>query len=229
MRSKYVSREAKMKRIAFLVLVLVVAFSIATDVPLAGAADGKAMPAMANSNSAVALRMTMRKLWEDHITYTSFYITSALAGSDDAGKLAERLLKNQEDLGNAIKPVYGEAAGNQLTALLKEHILVAVDLVKAAKEGNKEATEAADKKWYKNGEDIAEFLSSANPKNWPKKELTEMMFAHLAVTKDAVVAKLNKDHAAAIVAYDKGHDHILMMADALSIGIVKQFPEKFRK
>jgi len=210
-------------------LVLVVAFSIATDVPLAGAADGKAMPAMANSNSAVALRMTMRKLWEDHITYTSFYITSALAGSDDAGKLAERLLKNQEDLGNAIKPVYGEAAGNQLTALLKEHILVAVDLVKAAKEGNKEATEAADKKWYKNGEDIAEFLSSANPKNWPKKELTEMMFAHLAVTKDAVVAKLNKDHAAAIVAYDKGHDHILMMADALSIGIVKQFPEKFRK
>lgn len=218
-----------MKRIAFLVLVLVVAFSIATDVPLAGAADGKAMPAMANSNSAVALRMTMRKLWEDHITYTSFYITSALAGSDDAGKLAERLLKNQEDLGNAIKPVYGEAAGNQLTALLKEHILVAVDLVKAAKEGNKEATEAADKKWYKNGEDIAEFLSSANPKNWPKKELTEMMFAHLAVTKDAVVAKLNKDHAAAIVAYDKGHDHILMMADALSIGIVKQFPEKFRK
>jgi len=229
MKSKYVSREAKMKRIAFLVLVLVVAFSIATDVPLAGAADGKAMPAMANSNSAVALRMTMRKLWEDHITYTSFYITSALAGSDDAGKLAERLLKNQEDLGNAIKPVYGEAAGNQLTALLKEHILVAVDLVKAAKEGNKEATEAADKKWYKNGEDIAEFLSSANPKNWPKKELTEMMFAHLAVTKDAVVAKLNKDHAAAIVAYDKGHDHILMMADALSIGIVKQFPEKFRK
>ena len=218
-----------MKRIAFLVLVLVVAFSIATDVPLAGAADGKAMPAMANSNSAVALRMTMRKLWEDHITYTSFYITSALAGSDDAGKLAERLLKNQEDLGNAIKPVYGEAAGNKLTALLKEHILIAVDLVKAAKEGNKEATEAADKKWYKNGEDIAEFLSSANPKNWPKKELTEMMFAHLAVTKDAVVAKLNKDHAAAIVAYDKGHDHILMMADALSIGIVKQFPEKFRK
>ena len=218
-----------MKRIAFLVLVLVVAFSIATDVPLAGAADGKAMPAMANSNSAVALRMTMRKLWEDHITYTSFYITSALAGSDDAGKLAERLLKNQEDLGNAIKPVYGEAAGNQLTALLKEHILVAVDLVKAAKEGNKEATEAADKKWCKNGEDIAEFLSGANPKNWPKKELTEMMFAHLAVTKDAVVAKLNKDHAAAIVAYDKGHDHILMMADALADGIVKQFPEKFRK
>jgi hypothetical protein len=173
--------------------------------------------------------MTMRKLWEDHITYTSFYITSALAGSDDTAKIAERLLKNQEDLGNAIKPIYGDAAGNKLTALLKDHILIAVDLVKAAKEGNKEATEAADKKWYKNGEDIAEFLSGANPKNWPKKALTEMMFAHLAITKDAVVAKLNKDHAAAIMAYDKGHDHILMMADALANGIVKQFPEKFRK
>jgi hypothetical protein len=218
-----------MKKVGLLLLVLVVAFATAPDTSLAGAAEGKAMPAMINSNSAVALRMTMRKLWEDHITYTSFYITSALAGSDDAGKVAERLLKNQEDLGNAIKPVYGEAAGNKLTALLKDHILIAVDLVKAAKEGNKEATEAADKKWYKNGEDIAEFLSSANPKYWPKKALTEMMFAHLAVTKDAVVAKLNKDHAAAIAAYDKGHDHILMMADALADGIVKQFPEKFRK
>ena len=218
-----------MKRIALAVLVLVGAFATAPDISLAGTGGGKAKAATLNSKSAIDLKMTMRKLWEDHITYTSFYITSALAGSDDAGKVAERLLKNQEDLGNAIKPVYGEAAGNKLTALLKDHILIAVDLVKAAKEGNKEAMAAADKKWDGNGEDIAEFLSGANPKNWPKKALTDMMFAHLAVTKDAVVAKLKKDHAAAIVAYDKGHDHILMMADALSTGIVKQFPEKFRK
>jgi hypothetical protein len=211
------------------VLALVVAFATVPDGSLAGTGNGKAKGTLACSKSAIALKMTMRKLWEDHITYTSFYITSALAGSDDTGKVAERLLKNQEDLGNAIKPVYGEAAGNKLTALLKDHILIAVDLVKAAKEGNKEATEAADKKWHKNGEDIAEFLSGANPKNWPKKALTEMMFAHLAVTKDAVVAKLNKDYGAAIMAYDKGHDHILMMADALADGIVKQFPEKFRK
>jgi hypothetical protein len=227
--SKYIPGEEKMKRIAFVVLVLFAAFATAPDISLAAVRGGKAKVVMVNSNSAIALRMAMRKLWEDHITYTSFYITSALAGSDDAGKVAERLLKNQEDLGNAIKPVYGEAAGNKLTALLKDHILIAVDLVKAAKEGNKEATAAADKKWHKNGEEIAEFLSAANPKNWPKKALTDMMFAHLAVTKDAVVAKLKKDHAAAIVAYDKGHDHILMMADALANGIVKQFPEKFRK
>jgi hypothetical protein len=210
-------------------MALVVAFASAPGISPAEAGEGKAKAATLNSKSAVDLRMTMRKLWEDHITYTSFYITSALAGSDDAGKVAERLLKNQEDLGNAIKPVYGEAAGNKLTALLKEHILIAVDLVKAAKEGNKEALAAADKKWDKNGEDIAAFLSGANPKNWSKKAMTDMMLAHLVVTKDAVVAKLKKDHAAAIKAYDKGHDHILMMADALSTGIVKQFPEKFRK
>jgi hypothetical protein len=181
------------------------------------------------TRSAVDLRESMRKLWEDHVTYTSFYITSALAGSEDAAKIAERLLKNQEDIGNAIKPIYGEAAGNKLTALLKDHILIAVDLVKAAKEGNKEATETADKKWYKNGDEIAEFLSGANPKYWPRKVLAELMYAHLAHTKDAVVAKLNKDYAAAITAYDKGHDHILMMADALADGIVKQFPGKFKK
>ncbi len=154
-----------MKRIAgngFLVLLMIVA--------AAGSSYAMGKPAApVLTRSAVDLRENMRKLWEDHITYTSFYITSALAGGDDAGKVAERLLKNQEDIGNAIKLIYGEAAGNKLTELLKEHILIAVDLVKAAKEGNKEATEAADKKWYKNGEDIAEFLSSANPKNWTKK------------------------------------------------------------
>ena len=218
-----------MRRAALMILVLAVAFATVSDRAFAETGKGKAKTALVCSKSAVALRMTMRKLWEDHITYTSFYITSALAGSDEAGKVAERLLKNQEDLGNAIKPFYGEAAGNKLTALLKDHILIAVDLVKAAKEGNKEATEAADRKWYRNGEEIAGFLSGANPKNWPKKALTEMMFAHLAITKDAVVAKLNKDYGAAVVAYDKGHDHILMMADALADGIVKQFPEKFRK
>jgi hypothetical protein len=195
-----------------------------------GTSDAKAKPsAPVLTRSAVDLREAMRKLWEDHITYTSFYITSALAGSDDAAKIAERLLKNQEDIGNAIKPIYGEAAGNKLTALLKDHILIAVDLVKAAKEGNKEATAAADKKWYKNGDEIAEFLGGANPKYWPRKALTEMMYTHLAHTKDAVVAKLNKDYTAAITAYDKGHDHILMMADALADGIVKQFPGKFKK
>jgi hypothetical protein len=178
--------------------------------------------------SAVTLKMDMRKLWEDHISWTSTYIMAAVAGLDDTGKIAERLLKNQQDIGNAIKPIYGDAAGNKLAALLKDHILIAADLVGAAKVGDNDKAAAAEKKWYANADEIAAFLSGANP-NWPQKTLESMMYAHLALTKNEAVARIKKDPAAYVDARDKGHAHILMMSDTLSDGIIKQYPKKFMK
>jgi hypothetical protein len=124
--------------------------------------------AMARSEPAFELKLAMRKLWEDHITYTRNFIISSLAGLEDADKVAERLLKNQDEIGAAIKPYYGDEAGTKLSALLRDHILIAVDVVKAAKAGNNDALNAAQKKWSANGKDIAAFLSSAN-KDWAKR------------------------------------------------------------
>jgi len=206
-----------MKRFA---LVLPAALSLLVAVPATAATEKPARM------SSAQLRTDMRKLWEDHVTYTAFFYTAAIHGGDDAGKLAERLLRNQDDLGNAVKPFYGEDAGNKLAALLRDHILVAADLVKAAKAKDAAAQEQATKKWYANADEIAAFLAAANP-HWPRKALAEMLHGHLAMTTDAVVAKLGNDTAAAIAAYDKGHEHMLMVADALSSGIVKQFPKRF--
>ncbi|MBK5276751.1 MAG: DUF4259 domain-containing protein [Desulfuromonadales bacterium] len=178
------------------------------------------------SPKAVELREGMRKLWEDHITWTRNYIVSAVADLDDAGKVAERLLKNQDDIGDAIKPYYGNEAGKKLAALLKDHILIAVEVVKAAKAGNSEDLTKANKKWYDNADDIAAFLSGANP-NWPKKDLKDMLHKHLEFTTQEVVSRLKKDWSSDIEAYDKGHMHMLMLADILEKGIVKQFPKKF--
>ena len=172
--------------------------------------------------------MAMRKLWEDHITYTRNYIISALAGLEDTGKVAERLLKNQDDIGDAIKPIYGNDAGKKLAALLRDHILIAADIVKAAKSGDNNGVTAGQKKWHENADEIAAFLSGANP-NWPQKALVDMLYKHLDYTTAEVVSRLKKDWAADIEAYDKGHEHMLMFADALTDGIVKQFPEKFKK
>lgn len=190
-----------------------------------------AMPAAAAGDdpprlSQAQLRTDMRKLWEDHVTYTAFFYTAAINGGDDAGKLAGRLLRNQDDIGNAVKPFYGEDAGNKLSALLRDHILVAADLVKAAKAGDAAAQDRATRKWYGNADDIAAFLSAANP-HWPRKTLENILHGHLAMTTDAIVAKLHRDTAGAIAAYDKGHEHMLMLADAISLGIVEQFPRRF--
>jgi hypothetical protein len=160
------------------------------------------------------------------VVWTRDYIVAAVGDQPDAKAAADRLLRNQEDIGNAIATYYGAPAGQQLTTLLKEHITIAVDLIKAAKSGDKAAQQQADNRWQQNAGQIADFLSKANP-NWPKATLSEMMRKHLSTTTNEVVARLNKDWVADVSAFDAVYEHILQMADALSDGIIKQFPNKF--
>ncbi len=172
------------------------------------------------------LRRDMRKLWEDHVTWTRLYIVSATADLPDKDATAKRLLQNQADLGNAIKPFYGAAAGDKLAALLKDHILIAVDIIEAAKRGDEAKKGEAVKRWNANADDIATFLSGANSKNWPLADMKKMMRDHLGATTDELVARLTKDWSADVAAYDKVHDQILKMADMLSEGIARQFPDR---
>ncbi len=170
------------------------------------------------------LRSEMRKLWEDHVTWTRLYIVSVAADLPDKDLVAQRLLQNQVDIGDAIKSFYGKQAGDQLTTLLKDHILGAADLLAAAKAGDQAKVDAASKKWYANADDIATFLSNANPKLWPLDAMKDGMKMHLDLTLGEAVARLKGDFAADIKDYDEVHQHILGLADALSTGILNQFP-----
>ena len=182
--------------------------------------------ASATTPSAVALKQDMRKLWTEHVVWTRDYIIAAVGDQPDATAAVNRLMKNQEDIGNAVATFYGAAAGQQLTTLLKEHITIAVDLIKAAKTGDKAGQQQADGRWQQNAIQIAEFLSKANP-HWSKGVLTDLMKKHLSTTTNEVVARLTKDWEADVRAFDEVYAHALHMADALSEGIVKQFPSKF--
>jgi hypothetical protein len=179
------------------------------------------------SEKALALHDGMRKLWEDHITWTRLFIVSAVANLPDLDATTTRLLQNQTDIGNAIKPFYGEQAGNQLTALLRDHILIAAELVNAAKAGDQAALADANARWYANANDIAAFLNRANPRNWPLGEMQQMMKQHLDLTLQEAVAQLQGDFAGSVAAYDAVHAQILQMADMLSGGIIAQFRDTF--
>jgi hypothetical protein len=176
----------------------------------------------------VAFHDGMRKLWEDHITWTRLAIVTFADGSAGFDATAARLLANQTDIGNAVKRFYGEAAGNQLTALLREHILIAVELLQAAKAGDTAAFEAARVRWYANADQIADFLSSANPRFLPKAEMRAAMKTHLDQTLAEAAHELGADYAASVADYEQIHQHILDMADLLSSGIMQQFPHLFR-
>lgn len=170
----------------------------------------------------------MRQLWEDHITWTRLVIVSIANDLPDTGPTVQRLLQNQQDIGDAIKPFYGDAAGEQLSALLTDHILIAADILNAAKAGDTAAQDEAIARWYANADDIAEFLHAANPEQWPLEEMKKMMREHLDLTLDEAVAYLQGDHEASIAAYDEIHHQILHMADMLSEGIISQSPKSFK-
>jgi hypothetical protein len=162
----------------------------------------------------------MRQVWEDHIV-------SAVAGLPGARPAAERLLRNQADIGDAIRPFYGDAAGDRLTGLLRQHILTAAELLTAAKAGDAGGVEDATARWNGNADQIADFLSGANPDNWPQETLRAEMRHHLELTLQEAQARLRGDWAADVAAYDAIHRHILRMADVLTDGIVRQFPGRF--
>lgn len=190
--------------------------------------DGSPSMGMGNSSSSKScqLHADMRKLWEDHITYTRNVIcclVDDLPGKDQA---VQRLMRNQDDIGNAVASYYGKDAGDQLTRLLHNHIAVSADVVMAAKNNQQDALDAANAKWTANADSIASFLSSANP-NWKLDDMKKMMHDHLKLTTDEAVARIKHDYDADIKAYDDVHTEILEMADDLSNGIVAQFPDKF--
>lgn len=176
----------------------------------------------------LVLRQEMRRLWEDHVTWTRLAVISLTTDAPDTNAAVGRLLTNQTDIGNAIKPYYGAAAGRQLTALLRRHILIAADLIAAARKGDQAGVASQQARWTANTDQIATLLSSANPRSWRLGATKAMLHEHLRLTTDEVVARLQSHWSADVRAYDGIHRQALRMADMLSSGLVAQFPSRFR-
>jgi hypothetical protein len=240
------TRHPRRTGVAALALALTLALSatasgVGSDpVPAAGASP-RAAAATARADAGrgpridrAAFHDDMRKLWEDHVTWTRLFLVSAITGLPDGATLPDldattgRLLQNQTDIGNAIAPFYGADAGAALTALLREHILTAAEIVNAAKAGDQAAVADASARWYANADAIARFLADANP-HFKFRTISDLMRSHLDQTLAEATARLTGDWAGDVAAYEVIHLHILHMADFLSDGIVKQFPDRFKK
>lgn len=173
------------------------------------------------------LRSTMRVLWSDHALWTRNVIINIVDGAPGTTEAVNRLLTNQEDIGNAIKPYYGTSAGDALTTLLKEHITTAADILVAARDDNTVAYDAALANWYVNADEIATFLNTANPENWNLAHWKTMMKMHLDLTLEEAAARLAGNYTADVLAYDMVYDELMTMSDMLSEGIALQFPDQF--
>jgi hypothetical protein len=183
--------------------------------------------AAVSGRKAVAFHDAMRALWEAHGAWTHMVIVSFVSGNPDLKAEEQVLLHNQVDIGNAVKPYYGAAAGNKLTALLKAHILGAVTVLEAAKSGDKAKLAQAVAAWSANGRQIADFLHAADPRFLSTSAARQMMAIHLKQVIGQAVDELTGKFGAGAQTFGPYIQHILEMADMISGGIIRQFPSRF--
>lgn len=213
--------------IAVLSMIVVLAVSGARESHAAGG-QSHAAPVQVSTAKAVAFHDQMRALWEAHGAWTHMVITSFVGNLPNLSAEEAVLLQNQVDIGNAVKPYYGRAAGSKLTRLLKAHILGAVNVLVAAKSGDQSKLAQAEAAWSANGRQIADFLHAADPKFLSRSAARQMMKVHLNQVIQQVVDELEGNYAADAQAFAPYIRHLLDMADMISGGIIRQFPNRFR-
>lgn len=179
------------------------------------------------SRAELTLSNHLRLLWEQHVYWTRMVILSMAFGLPDTQSVTNRLLRNPKDFEAALRTFYGEDIAAKFAELFTNHLTIAAELVKAAKEGNSAAAADAEKRWYANADQISIFLGGINP-FWSVREWQRMLYDHLAMTKSEAVDILNQKYEDSINTFDRIEQEALVMADVMTQGIVRQFPQYFR-
>lgn len=216
----------QLKSYACAVIVALGALAAAPSTSFAAETETILLPMQkSDEGKGAAFKMSMRKLWAEHVIWTRASIVATISRGRDASEIESRLLRNQVEIGAAFVPYYGAEAGAKLGGLLKEHILIAGEVIKHSRKPSSDRFIDADKRWHANAEEIAGFLGGLNP-NLSKDMLLKMFNDHLALTAKQATSRLDKNWAADVKAFDDVFTDALKMADDLADGVIKQYPEK---
>lgn len=169
----------------------------------------------------------MHILWEQHVYWTRMVIISISNDLPDEEATTNRLLRNAKDFEKAFSFFYNEKIAHDIGNLLTDHLLIAGELVKAAKAGNDKAVVTAEQRWYRNADEIVNYLVCINP-YWVEQGMKDMWYQHLSLTKSEALAILTKKYRKSISIFGQIEQGALLMADNFANGLIKQFPERFR-
>ena len=164
-----------------------------------------------------------RMLWEQHVTWTRIAVMALLNDLKESDLILQRLLRNPKDFANAFRSFYGDEVAQGIEQLLTSHLTIAAEIVQAAKAGNREALADAERRWYANANQIAEYLGSINP-NWSTEDWNAMMEEHLELLESNIMNMLEGNYEESINEFDDIEAQALEMADMMAEGIARQFP-----
>ena len=170
--------------------------------------------------SPAELRDILRKLWSDHVLWTRAFILSTAFDLGDLSAVTNELLRNPAHFADVLKPIYGEENAKAFETLLKDHLMIAAQLVGAFKKGDIAAAEAEHKKWYANADAIANALPQINP-NWDMATWQKLLYDHLNMTENEAAQILGGKFEESIRQYNQIEDEALKMADTMANGILQ--------
>lgn len=174
------------------------------------------------TRTQVELMNHMRLLWEQHSIWTMSTIISLVFDLPNLKYVTNRLLRNPVDFGYVFQYFYGENTADIFSDLLSEHLIIAKDIVLAAKDGNNDAVAELEQIWYENANAIADLLGKINP-YWLEEQWRSLLHHHLEMVKAEAVNNLTGKYEEAINVFDEIELQSLEMADVMSEGIIKQF------
>jgi hypothetical protein len=221
--------EDIMRRIAFISLIsamLVGSSALASAQGPAHHASASVKPA-ALSTKTVQTGAALRDLWVGHVFWVRNVVIATFAKNDEAAKASEQqVVANAKAIAAAIEPFYGAGAKDALFKLLAGHYGAIKAYLVATAAGDGPGQAGATEKLTKNAEEIAAFLSKANP-NLPKDDLNGLLLAHGSHHIQQIQQLKDGQYAAEAQTWDNMKSHMYVIADALTQALAKQFANKF--
>ena len=212
------------RRISLSLATLAAALGLALSAQVhAGKAEHSHASAQASSK-AVQTKDALRDLWVGHVFWVRAVAVETLAGNAAASKAAEdQVVANARQIAGAIVPYYGKAAADKLFGQLAGHYGAVKEYLLAT---DKAGQDAAFKKLVANADEIAAFLSGANP-YLPKDALRGLLLAHGGHHVQQIQQLRSHDYKSEAATWEAMKNHMYVIADALAGAIARQFPEKF--
>ena len=181
----------------------------------------------ANPVSVAEMKQAYRDLWLGHIYWVQHAVLDSAKNSPaERDAVKKEVDANTKQIASMLTPFYGEARSQKFLSLLAINIDAVREYSEATVAGNKSQQDAALARLASNANDFGVFLSGINP-HLSESTARGLIAAHGAHHVLQINQYKKKDYAHLDETWKMMREHVYVIADTLTVALVKQFPSKF--